>query len=1223
MGRTQKSKEQLLAEIAELRAQLARLEKTQPPSTDAMTDITESKQAEEAKVEIADRFQKLAEATFDVIVIIDKGKVIEANKAYTKLFGYGISEIIGMDALDFVAPESKDLALKNLSSGYERPYELKAKKKDGTIFPVMVCGIKSTYNGRPVRITAIQNLTERKKTEQALHESEEKFRLLVTNLPVAIWSSNVDRTGYYVTPNVEAIYGYTPEEIYQGGENLWFSRIHPDDSNRVKDTYERLFSDGIPVNIEYRIKRKDGQWIWVADKAEIRSNENGSRYYIGIFSDISERKQTEEALREAQWLFSFYVDTIDANVYIKDTQGNYTFINKKTEELFKIKREDLRKRNYTDFDFFDKETAEQLRINDKEVMESSQSIKSEELTYPEEQEKTGLKTGPVHYTTIKFPLKDQQGKVTGVCGFSYDITDRKQAEEAKAEIFDRFQKLAEASFDGIVILDKGEIIETNEAYTKLFGYESSEMIGMNAINFIAPESKDLVLKNISSEYEQPYEFKAKKKDGTIISLLACGVKSTYDGNPVRITAIHDITDRKQSEELLQKSEQQLQQLTENIPGMVYKANADWTAEIITGCKSICGYTANEMNAMPEKWLSLVHPDDKDKIFTKGELTAKPYSVVQTYRILHKDGNIRWVEDHKASRFTEEGKFTGIDGVLFDITERKQVEEALAEANKFRTTLIEALPYPSMLINRDRTVIFANKAAREVGAVVGGQCWRDFGHCEYISDEDKAYFDQHKEKPPGGTHCTYCLADNALDDSKTAIAPEVHAFGKIWEAYWVPVSEDVYLYYALDVTERKEAEKLIRYQRDFENLVTEISTKFINLPADRTDRGIDQALKVLGEFVGVDRAYIFHSSEELSELTNTHEWCADGIKSYINDLQQVSFDSVPWWMNELRKLEVIEVPSVKDLPPEASQEKKIFQAESIKSLIAVPMAYDEHLIGFVGFDSVRTEKTWGEKSITLLRIIAEIFVNTIMRHKTQQELENYHHKMFRAEQLASLGTISATIAHELNQPLTVLQLLLQQSCRALGRKKPDIDKTIENLNDCLGEISKSITTVDRFRKFAIKSSPIDIRKVDLAKTALSIVSVLKRTAKQVKLTMSLDIDKSPLFIRGNIAEFEQIFFVVIQNAIQAADAKKAKKLKINLSSANGQILLEFADTCGGIDPENVDKIFEPFFTTKSREVGTGLGLCILERIVKRYDGSLRFENRPGRGITFYIALPMGS
>jgi signal transduction histidine kinase len=424
----------------------------------------------------------------------------------------------------------------------------------------------------------------------------------------------------------------------------------------------------------------------------------------------------------------------------------------------------------------------------------------------------------------------------------------------------------------------------------------------------------------------------------------------------------------------------------------------------------------------------------------------------------------------------------------------------------------------------------------------------------------------------------------------------------------------------NITDRKESEKLIQYQRDFENLVTEISTKFINLPADKTDRGIEQALKVLGEFAGVDRAYVFHLSEDISELSNTHEWSADGIESFIGELQHVSFDSVPWWMDELRKLEVIEVPSVDKLPVEASGEKKIFQAESVQSLIAVPMVYDGRLIGFVGFDSVREEKRWDDKSVILLRIIAEIFVNTIMRHETQQELEDYQSKMFRAEQLASLGTISATIAHELNQPLTVIRLFLQQSLRGLKKKKPDIEKIKENIQDSLDDITRTASTVDRFRKFAIKSSPANVRKVNLSEIAERMVTVLKGTAKRSKMNISLDLQEGPIYVRGDIAELEQIFFVLIQNSIQAADGKSLRELKITISKQSGQIHLVFSDTCGGIDEKHFGRIFEPFFTTKSGETGTGLGLCILERIVRRYKGVLNIDNQPGHGISFYINLP---
>ncbi|HDY65829.1 MAG TPA: PAS domain S-box protein [Phycisphaerae bacterium] len=145
-------------------------------------------------------------------------------------------------------------------------------------------------------------------------------------------------------------------------------------------------------------------------------------------------------------------------------------------------------------------------------------------------------------------------------------------------------------------------------------------------------------------------------------------------------------------------------------------------------------------------------------------------------------------------------------MIRDISELKFEKEGLAEEYSIRTTLIGALPYPTMMVRRDRTVLFANKVAQEMGAVVGGQCWEDFGQCQFISDEDKACLNQHSDRPPGWTHCTFCLADEALRDSKNAIAPEVHAFGRIWETYWIPVNKDVFLHFSLDITDRKKAEK---------------------------------------------------------------------------------------------------------------------------------------------------------------------------------------------------------------------------------------------------------------------------------------------------------------------------------------------------------------------------------------------------------------------------------
>lgn len=127
------------------------------------------------------------------------------------------------------------------------------------------------------------------------------------------------------------------------------------------------------------------------------------------------------------------------------------------------------------------------------------------------------------------------------------------------------------------------------------------------------------------------------------------------------------------------SELKYKTLVHNIPGMVYKAYPDWSAEIISGSEDICGYTEEELNSKGENWLSIIHPDDKEKVFSDGYLlTQAKRDIVQIYRIINNMGNIRWIEDRKASLFSEEGEFLGIEGIVYDITDRLQIEDKLRE-----------------------------------------------------------------------------------------------------------------------------------------------------------------------------------------------------------------------------------------------------------------------------------------------------------------------------------------------------------------------------------------------------------------------------------------------------------------------------------------------------------------------------------------------------------------
>ena len=174
--------------------------------------------------------------------------------------------------------------------------------------------------------------------------------------------------------------------------------------------------------------------------------------------------------------------------------------------------------------------------------------------------------------------------------------------------------------------------------------------------------------------------------------------------------VRNITKRKQAEEELQKSEIQHKALIKNIPGMVYRAYSDWSAEIFSGSEIISGYTTVELKSKEKNWLSIVHPDDMEIVYKVGsEFITKSKELVQTYRIITKSGNIRWVEDRKTSLISKKGEFIGIDGIVFDITDRKQAEEALKDSETKYRSMMEAMKDPIYICSPDFRVEYMNPA----------------------------------------------------------------------------------------------------------------------------------------------------------------------------------------------------------------------------------------------------------------------------------------------------------------------------------------------------------------------------------------------------------------------------------------------------------------------------------------------------------------------------------
>lgn len=213
----------------------------------------------------------------------------------------------------------------------------------------------------------------------------------------------------------------------------------------------------------------------------------------------------------------------------------------------------------------------------------------------------------------------------------------------------------------------------------------------------------------------------------------------------------------------------------------------------------------------------------------------------------------------------------------------------------------------------------------------------------------------------------------------------------------------------EIAERKRAEESLEYRVKIEELIADISTNFINLAPEEVDVGINRALKMIGEFSGVDRSYVFLYSNGEEKMDNTHEWCAEGIRSEKDVLQGVPVDNFPWGIEKLKRLETIHISRLSDLPDCARAEKELQQLQNIQSFIVVPMIYGGALVGLLGFDTIRKETSWTNEDIAMLKMVAEIFVNSLEHKRMEEALRRANSEL---EMRVHVRTIELSNANEL-------------------------------------------------------------------------------------------------------------------------------------------------------------------------------------------------------------------
>jgi len=449
-----------------------------------------------------------------------------------------------------------------------------------------------------------------------------------------------------------------------------------------RENITHIFNDcaqkGIPYDEEMEIITSKGKRLWVRTNARAVKNENGKIIKVhGSFQDITERKKAEEILRESEEMLRNSQSL--AHICSYSTQLNIDDPGKSqwicSPEFYKIFGIDKSYPHTIEgwIGFIHPDYREEIAAYHESVVKERKSFKRE---YKIIRMNDGAERWV--YGTGELEL-DKKGNPVRMHGAIQDITDRKQVELALRESEERFKALHNASFGGITIHDKGVILECNQGLSDMTGYSIDELIGMDGLLLIAPESRDLVRQKIASGYEKSYEVVGVRKNGAKYALRLEARNIPYKGKKVRTVEFRDITESKQAEEALRKSEAIKNKMVSNIGDVIVIIDKNGVNQYKSpNIEPLFGWKPEEL--IGKKTFDVVHPEDVDSVkkFIR-ELTQKPNATDTTqFRYKRKDGKYVWIEI-TAVNLLHDKDIKGIMGNYHDISDRKNTEQEIIAA----------------------------------------------------------------------------------------------------------------------------------------------------------------------------------------------------------------------------------------------------------------------------------------------------------------------------------------------------------------------------------------------------------------------------------------------------------------------------------------------------------------------------------------------------------------
>ncbi|MCX6136026.1 MAG: PAS domain S-box protein, partial [Ignavibacteriales bacterium] len=426
-------------------------------------NITGQKLAEMALRESEERFRQLSGGSFEGIIIHDEGKIINANEVFVAMFGYDLPELIGINALEFATPELREIAERHIRTGSEEPYEGVALRMDGSTFDVEVRSKNIPYKGRIVRVTAVVDITERKRIEKALRKNTISLSESQRIGKLGSWDWDIVDNSLSWSDEIYRIWG-VGKDFLLNFENI-AGMIHPDDRELNSKRIQEFLASQAKGEFEFRIICPDGTVKYIFQSIEVTRAPSGQPIRMfGIMQDITERKKAAKEVA----LLAHTIRSISECVSITDTEDKILFVN----DAF------LKTYGYTADELFGKSITVHRSPGSepaagKILPATLQGGWQGELV---NRKKDGTEFPIALSTSV---VSNEKGQPIALVGIATDITERKRAEEEVRESQQLLKGTLSSLLDALFIIDANtvEIIDCNPAASAIFGYTREEMVG--------------------------------------------------------------------------------------------------------------------------------------------------------------------------------------------------------------------------------------------------------------------------------------------------------------------------------------------------------------------------------------------------------------------------------------------------------------------------------------------------------------------------------------------------------------------------------------------------------------------------------------------------------------------------------------------------------------------------------------------------------------------------